>query len=159
MSFYYPQTKFAKVMFLHMSVCPRGVCIPACLAGFRPTPKGSLRGLAGGGVSPGPHLGRGSPGPHPGGFPVPHPGCLQALTGGGSVSRPTPGKDSISEYLNHSTSKPQVIDMIFKLTLIHAPLFLSDSLNVLADREGGARDAPPGSKFFHFHAVFGQKMF
>ena len=63
-----------------------------------------------------------------------------------------------SEHLNHSTSKPQVTDMIFKLTLIHAPLFLSDSLNVLAD-PGGARDAPPGFKFFHFHAVFGQKMF
>ena len=43
----------------------------------RPTPRGRLRGLAGGG-SPGPHLGglqahtRGSPGPHPGVYPSMH---------------------------------------------------------------------------------------
>ena len=33
--------------------------------------------------------------------------------------------------------------------------------NALADPRGGARDAPPppwGSKFFHFHAVFGKKL-
>ena len=53
---YLPQTKFAKVMFLHVSVCPQG--------GLRPTPGERLRGLAGGGVSrstprrgPGPSLG------------------------------------------------------------------------------------------------------
>ena len=28
--FYRPQTKFAKVMFLQVSVCPRGVCLSAC---------------------------------------------------------------------------------------------------------------------------------
>ena len=56
------QTKFAKVMFLHVSVCPQGAGIPACIAGFcpggvpRPIPGGKLRGLAWGG----------SPGPHPG---------------------------------------------------------------------------------------------
>ena len=52
---YRPQTKFAKVMFLHVSVCPQG--------GFsRPTPRGGrLRGLGGGG-SQGLHLG-GCPGP------------------------------------------------------------------------------------------------
>ena len=27
----------------------------------------------------------------------------------------------------------------------------------LADPRGGARDPPRGSKFFHFHAVFGKK--
>ena len=44
-SFYYrPQTKFAKVMFLHVSVCPQWG------GGFsRPTPGGGrLKGLAGG---------------------------------------------------------------------------------------------------------------
>ena len=39
---YRPQTKFAKVMFLHVSVCPQGV--EGCLG---PDP-GGLRGLAGG---------------------------------------------------------------------------------------------------------------
>ena len=108
--FYCPQTKFAKVMFLHMSVCPRGAGggIPACLAGLRmgggvyasmpcrfpgPHPRGSLKGLARGvskptPVSPGPHLGV-SPGPHQGGVsPCPHLGGLQAHTRG--VFRPTP---------------------------------------------------------------------
>ena len=33
--FYGPQTKFAKVMFLHVSVCPRVGGNPACLAGFQ----------------------------------------------------------------------------------------------------------------------------
>ena len=28
----------------------------------------------------------------------------------------------------------------------------------LADSRGGARDAPPGSKFFHFHALFGKNL-
>ena len=54
--FYRPQMKFAKVMFLHMSVCPRGVypSMPCRFPG--PHPRGSLRGLARGG----------STGPHPG---------------------------------------------------------------------------------------------
>ena len=68
-----PQTKFAKVMFLHVSVIlSRGEGIPACLAGLqahtqgevegsgwgvsRPTPMEKLRDLAGGG-STGPHMG------------------------------------------------------------------------------------------------------
>ena len=65
-SFYYrPQMKFAKVMFLHVSVCPQWG------GGFsRPTPGGGVKGSGGGGVSrqtaggggcPGPGLGRGYP--------------------------------------------------------------------------------------------------
>ena len=49
LTYYRPQTKFAKAMFLHVSVCPRGMGVS------RPTARGSLRGLAGG--SPGPHRG------------------------------------------------------------------------------------------------------
>ena len=41
---YRPQTKFAKVMFLHVSVCPQGGCLG-------PDPGEILRGLAGEGVS------------------------------------------------------------------------------------------------------------
>ena len=45
-SYYRPQTKFAKVMFLHVSVCPRGG--GGCLG---PYPGEKLGGLAeGGGV-------------------------------------------------------------------------------------------------------------
>ena len=83
---YRPQTKFAKVMFLHMSVCPQwelyssmpcrwypsmpcrflgGGCIKACLAGFQAHIQGELEGSGhlGGvsrltlGGSPGPYLG------------------------------------------------------------------------------------------------------
>ena len=36
-----------------------------------------------------------------------------------------------SVHLNHSTSKSQLTDVIFKLTLIHVPLVLSDLLNLL----------------------------
>ena len=65
---YRPQTKFAKVMFLHVSVCPRGVSRPrprgrlgVWLEGVsRPRPRGSLGGC------PDPHLG-GCTGPDLGG--------------------------------------------------------------------------------------------
>ena len=94
--------KFAKVMFLHMSVCPRGqgsgipACLaggnPACLAGLqggvcvsqhalqvsRPTPKGELEGSDWGGA----------PGPHPRvGLQAHTWGCLQAHTQVGGVSQ------------------------------------------------------------------------
>ena len=36
-----------------------------------------------------------------------------------------------SEQLNHSTSKLHLTDIIFKLTLIHAPLILSDSMEAV----------------------------
>ena len=45
MNCYRQQTAFAKVMFLHMSVCPRGVSQHA-LRVSRPTPRWRLRGLA-----------------------------------------------------------------------------------------------------------------
>ena len=36
--FYRPQTKFAKGMFLHVSVCPQGVgCLPHCMLGYTPS--------------------------------------------------------------------------------------------------------------------------
>ena len=73
---YRPQTKFAKVMFLHVSVCPQGGgcggVIPACLAGFQTHTQREAWGV---------WLGRGSPGPHPG-------GKLRGLAWG--VSMPTP---------------------------------------------------------------------
>ena len=79
--FYRPQRKFAKVMFLHMSVIlsTGGGGIPACIAGGIPA---CFAGLGG---SPGPHPG-GSWGVWPGGSPG--RGVLQAHTWG--VSRPTP---------------------------------------------------------------------
>ena len=70
---YRPQTKFAKVMFLHMSVCPQG--------GLQAHTRGRLRGRGWG--SPGAHRGSlhshpgkgGSLGPHPGGG---IPACTEA---------------------------------------------------------------------------------
>ena len=38
--YYRPQTKFAKVMFLHASVCPQrggGVCLPHCILEYTPS--------------------------------------------------------------------------------------------------------------------------
>ena len=85
-----PQTKFAKVMFLHLSVSHsvyrRGLLPGVCSWEVsRPTPGGGVCSCGG---SPGPHLGGvsrltpgGAPGPHlgvsrptPGGFLGPHPG-------------------------------------------------------------------------------------
>ena len=109
----HPQTKFAKVMFLRVSVSHSiqggvvsqhamqvvsqhalqvfsGGGIPACLADLQATPRGKLRGLVWGVSMPQPGgklrgLARGvSPGPHPGGR-----GCFQAHTWG-DVSRSTP---------------------------------------------------------------------
>ena len=88
---YRPQTKFAKVMFLLMSVCPQGVGVVSQHVGVwpggspgphlgegvpRPTPEGVSRPTPRG--SPGPHLG-GSEGPHPGGSPCPHPGGYPSM--------------------------------------------------------------------------------
>ena len=102
--YYRPQTKFAKVMFLHVSVIlSRGwyPSMPCSSPGPHPAggevegsgwgspgphPGGRLRGLARGVSrptprgSPGPHPG-GPPGQHPGGSPGPHPGgCIPACT-------------------------------------------------------------------------------
>ena len=82
---YRPQTKFPKVMFLHVSVCPWGaVCSRGGLLLGGVCSRGggvsAPRGVCSWGGSPGPHSG-GSPGPHPGGSPGPHLG---------GVSRPTP---------------------------------------------------------------------
>ena len=90
---YRPQTMFAKVMFLHVSVCPQWGDLQAHTRGGGwgvwqggspgPHPGWKLRGLAGGlqahtwGVSPGPHPGGSRPTPW-GGSPGPHPGGLQA---------------------------------------------------------------------------------
>ena len=57
------QAKFAKVMFLHMSVCHRGG-IPACLAGGI---QACLAGLQGVVSKHALQVSGGSPGPHPGG--------------------------------------------------------------------------------------------
>ena len=89
--YYRPQTKFAKVMFLHVSVCPWGgwwypgmhcrwylsmPCsrspgeggIPACLAGFQAHTQGGSWGVWPGGLQA--HTLGGSPGPHLGGVCV-----------------------------------------------------------------------------------------
>ena len=62
LDYYRPQTKFAKVMFLLMSVCPWGVVsqhalqqvlggsIPACLAGFQAHTQGGVEGSVHGGL-------------------------------------------------------------------------------------------------------------
>ena len=108
---YRPQTKFAKVMFLHVSVCPRGggCGIPACLAGGIPACLAA--GLRVGGCIPAWLAGFqahtqgggglewsglvGSPGPHPGGSwgVWPGGGVLQAhtLEGWGGSPGPHPG--------------------------------------------------------------------
>ena len=64
---YRPQTKFAKVMFLHVSVCPWW----GWVGGIQAHTQGEAEGSGWGG----------SPGPHPG-------GCWGVWPGG--VSRPTP---------------------------------------------------------------------
>ena len=110
--YYRQQTKFAKVMFLHVSVCPQGGGvsqhalqvsvyrggIPACIAGLPAHTQEKVEGSGlGGGVSrptPGGKLkglAGGSPVPHPGevegsglrGSQGPHLGGLQAHTQGG----------------------------------------------------------------------------
>ena len=52
-NFYHPQTKFAKVMFSQVSVCPQGGCLPHCMLGYPPGPEADTP------------LGRHPPGRHP----------------------------------------------------------------------------------------------
>ena len=40
---------------------------------------------------------------------------------------------------------------------MNAAKMLNFHIFTIGVSEGGARDAPPGSKFFHFHAVFGKQ--
>ena len=112
-NFYRPQTKFAKVMFLHVSVIlSRGrvvsqhtlqVVSQHALQVSRPIPRRKLRGLAWGGglqahtqgklrglarVVSRPTLSGGSPGPHLGESPGPLLGVSRPTPRG--VSRPTP---------------------------------------------------------------------
>ena len=42
------------------------------------------------------------------------------------------------------------------VTFAHSCLDSADKANTVADLRGDTRDAPPGSKFFQFHAVFGE---
>ena len=90
---YHLQMKFAKVMFLHLSVSysvhRRGVWyLSMHCRSPGPHPGGKLRGLAWGvsrptpGGSPGPHL-RGSPGPHLGGLQAHTQGAGGGVVGGG----------------------------------------------------------------------------
>ena len=80
---YRPQTKFAKVMFLDLSVIlfTGGVVSQHALQVSRPTPRGEVEGSGLGG-SPGPHFG-GSPGPHLGGLQAHTWRGLQVHTQGG----------------------------------------------------------------------------
>ena len=139
-SFYRPQTRFEKVMFLHVAVSHsvwggvvsehalqvvsqhalqvsrgRGVCIPACLAGFQAHTQGELEGSDWGGLQAHPqgelegsglgglqaHTQGEVEGSGHGGSPGPHLGRFQAhIQGGcrptpGGVSRPTPGGGAV----------------------------------------------------------------
>ena len=81
---YRPKTKFAKVMFLHLSVCPRRGVVS------RPRPRRRLGGLARRVSRPRPRGGWGSD--QGGGWcPGPYLGGGQATPGGGGVSRHMPG--------------------------------------------------------------------
>ena len=116
---YRPQTKFAKVMFLHLSVSHfvhRGVSTPTPWGEVEgsgqggsphPHPRGEIEGSGHGG-SPGPHpggrltgLARGSPGPHPkgGGWEVLLGGGLQSHTWGG----PGPDPGGVSQHALRQT--------------------------------------------------------
>ena len=111
--YYHPQTKFAKVMFLHLSVShsvhigisrptPRGEVRGLARGVSRPTPREGLGGLAGGslGSHPGGRLGglargRGVSGPTPRG---------EVGGSGWGVSRPTPG--GVSQHALRQTPHP-----------------------------------------------------
>ena len=89
MNYYRPQTKFAKVMFLHVSVIlftgGGGVGIPACLAG------GITACLAG--------LQGGSPGQHPEGkLRGLARGVSRSTPRGREVSRDTPGEEGLQVH-------------------------------------------------------------
>ena len=110
--FYRPQTKFAKVMFLHVSVILSGgggAAIPACIAGgipalqqvsrgvsqhalqvSRPTPRGKVEGDLAGGVSRPKTKGE-VEGDLAGGVSRPTPNGEVAGDLARGVSRPTPG--------------------------------------------------------------------
>ena len=107
---YHPKTKFAKVVFLHVSVCPQwGGGIPARLAGLQAHTRGGerLRGLARG--SPGPHPGRRLRGLAGGGrSPCPHPGGGEVEgSGQGGFSSPTPRGVCIPACIEADTPLPQ----------------------------------------------------
>ena len=75
--FYRPQTKFAKVMFLHVSVCPQGMGVVSqhVLQVSRPTHRQEVEGSGLGGLQA--HTLGGSPGPHWGGFQAHSQGVSQ----------------------------------------------------------------------------------
>ena len=104
--FYRLQTKFAKVMFLQVSVCPGGGGIPACIAGGIPAclaAGGGISACIAGGIPACLAAGGGIPACIAGGIPaclaaggvgqqggwVHTQGKLRGLTRGGSM--PTPG--------------------------------------------------------------------
>ena len=94
---YRPQTKFAKVMFLHLSVSHsvhRGGGIPACIAGGIPA-------CLAVGRSPGSHLG-GKLGLARGGVSRTTPGGVSRPTPGG-VSRPTTWGLCVSQHALRQT--------------------------------------------------------
>ena len=143
--FYHPQTKCAKVMFLHVSVCPRGDGIPACLAGLwgcvypsmpcrfpGPHPRGSLRRLAGG--SPGPHPGGGgewgAPGPHLGGVsrPTPGGGAIPACT---EIDPPPPRLTATAVGGTHPTGMHSCFSWKFFTLLSHRSDILTKMIIVL----------------------------
>ena len=107
---YRPETKFAKVMFLHVSVCPQG---------------GSPGPYPGG--SPG-HTQRESPGPHRGGGSRdPHWGGLQAHTLGVCVSQyalrqPPPDGYCCGQYASYRNA------FLFVSSFFHCEIAVLDRL-------------------------------
>ena len=120
--FYRPQTKFAKVMILHVSVCPQGMGVS------RPTPSGRLRGLAGrclqahthgGGL--GVWQGLGSPGPHPG-------GRVWGVWLEG-VSRPTPGGGGVSQHALRQTPPADSRPLLEAVRILLECIYLTRRIN------------------------------
>ena len=108
-TFYRPQTKFAKVMFLHVSVCPQGGGIPACLAGPQAYTKGEVEGSGGGG--------------------------LQAHTrgevggSGWGVSRPTPG--GVSQHALRQTPPPSTQLLLLAVHILLECILVISSFSLM----------------------------
>ena len=117
--------KFAKVMFLHVSVCPQGGGIPACIAGgipaclagiqgvSRPKPREKLRGLARGISRPTP---RGVSRPTPRGVSRPTLEGVSRPTLEG-VSRPTPRGVCVSQHALRQTPRGRLLPRAVRILL------------------------------------------
>ena len=92
-----------QVVSQHALQVSRGMCIPACLAGFQAHTQVELEGSGQGGLQA--HTWRGGSGPHPGESPGPHPGGLQAHIWG-EVQAHTRGVSRLTPWVRLSRSTP-----------------------------------------------------